>query len=91
MEAQLQFLGNKDLYNNCSTLVALYGLSRRKGLPGAQCSQSCHMEHTRLLCLKYIVKSGLESRAGSEIRCVAMLWNDVETFVLKKLKNAALD
>lgn len=41
--------------------------------------------------MSYIVKSGLESRAGSEMRCVAMLWNDAETFVLKELKNAALD
>lgn len=49
------------------------------------------MEHTRLMCLKYIVKSGLESRAESEMRCVAMFWNHVEKFVLKKLKNAALE
>ena len=49
------------------------------------------MEHPRLMRLKYIVKSGLESRAGSEMRCVAMFWNDVEKFVLKKLKNAALE
>lgn len=59
--------------------------------PGALCSQRCHMEHTRLIRLKCIVKSGLESRAGSEMRCVAMFWNDVEKFVLKKLKNAALE
>lgn len=44
-----------------------------------------------MLRLKFIVKSGLESRAGSEMRCVAMFWNDVEKFVLKKLKNAALE
>lgn len=44
-----------------------------------------------MLRLKFIVKSGLESRAGSEMRCVTMFWNDVEKFVLKKLKNAALE
>lgn len=44
-----------------------------------------------MLRLKFIVKSGLESRAGSGMRCVAMFWNDVEKFVLKKLKNAALE
>lgn len=49
------------------------------------------MEHTRLMHLKYIVKSGLKSRAGCEMRCVAMFWNDVEKFILKKLKNAALE
>lgn len=38
--------------------------------------------------LKCVVKSGLESRAGSEMRCVATPWNDVEKFVLK---NAALE
>lgn len=49
------------------------------------------MEHARLMRLKYIVKSGLESRAGSKKRCVAMFWNDVEKFVLKKLKSTALE
>lgn len=46
------------------------------------------MEHMGLMHLKHIVKSGLESIAGSEMRCVAMFWNDVEKFVLK---NAALE
>jgi len=49
------------------------------------------MEHARLMHLKNVVKSGPESRAGSETRCVAMFWKDVEKFVFKKLKNAALE
>lgn len=86
--AQPQLPANKDPFNNRSTLAALWGRSRRKVFPGALRRPRCHMEHTSPMHLKYIVKSGLESRAESETRCVAMFWNDVEKFVLK---NAALE
>lgn len=56
--------------------------------PGALHRPRCHMKLTSPMCPKYIVKSGLESRAESETRCVAMFWNDVEKSVLK---NAALE